>query len=208
MTLCLKSKSAKKFQLTAARRRLGARCKSSSPSTPFQLTAARRRLGVYRPNLRRIFKVSTHSRPKAAGPSNPLNGLRILSFNSQPPEGGWKISDGLRRGGRVSTHSRPKAAGITASNIHPSKQVSTHSRPKAAGDAIVLEYLESKVSTHSRPKAAGNPHIARMGITIVSTHSRPKAAGCAAIFTTINHAFQLTAARRRLDHSRTSAPVN
>ena len=33
-----------------------------------------------------------------------------ISFNTQPPEGGW-YRDCIRRAREVSTHSRPKAAG-------------------------------------------------------------------------------------------------
>ena len=77
----------------------------------FQLTAARRRLvsGQYRQKDR--DRVSTHSRPKAAGTPavcgvggakfqlraarrrlvrvNSIRPFHALRFNSQPPEGGW-----------------------------------------------------------------------------------------------------------------------
>ena len=33
--------------------------------------------------------VSTHSRLKAAGPSDAMNLAYIAGFNTQPPEGGW-----------------------------------------------------------------------------------------------------------------------
>ena len=77
------------FQLTAARRRLAHNQSLTISNIIFQLTAARRRLGVYRPNLRRIFKISTHSRAKAAG---------------KPPRPPVCAA-------RISTHSRAKAAG-------------------------------------------------------------------------------------------------
>ena len=57
------------------------------------------------------LKVSTHSRPKAAG------GKRKIFFFAYS----------------VSTHSRPKAAGYFGGNVVQLPQVSTHSRPKAAG---------------------------------------------------------------------------
>ena len=77
----------------------------------FQHTAARRRLGriIVAPSFR--LCVSTHSRPKAAGNSDAIAGLRQ----------------------NVSTHSRPKAAGLSAGNGFSDDIVSTHSRPKAAG---------------------------------------------------------------------------
>ena len=58
-----------------------------------------------------LKKVSTHSRPKAAG----TNSVAVKS----PPI--------------VSTHSRPKAAGFASDDIFMFWRVSTHSRPKAAG---------------------------------------------------------------------------
>ena len=37
--------------------------------------------------------VSTHSRPKAAGTTTALIGGTSCSFNTQPPEGGWTRLD-------------------------------------------------------------------------------------------------------------------
>ena len=58
-------------------------------------------------------------------------------FNTQPPEGGWKLvvlDNTILH--LVSTHSRPKAAGIHFFPIIGMGKVSTHSRPKAAGTMI------------------------------------------------------------------------
>ena len=126
--------------------------------------------------------------------------LKPNSFNTQPPEGGWKPDDKPDPDGKVSTHSRPKAAGRSHWHYFAEAFVSTHSRPKATGleaAQIVAEWLH--VSTHSRPKAAGQeiggqiaPNqfqhtAARRRLAgqwafaqfdyAVSTHSRPKAAG-------------------------------
>ena len=78
-------------------------------------------------------KVSTHSRPKAAGlasddlrhqyrfqhtaarrrlTSYEVKKFPSASFNTQPPEGGWTIRKAKRQPLTVSTHSRPKAAGV------------------------------------------------------------------------------------------------
>ena len=99
----------------------------------FQLTAARRRLGAawIRAFLR--VWVSTHSRPKAAGPSEP----------GAPSEPG------------VSTHSRPKAAGFSHSfAVFSVKFQLTAARRRLVKDAYDI-VKGSLVSTHSRPKAAG-----------------------------------------------------
>ena len=39
-----------------------------------------------------IQQVSTHSRPKAAGAKKSRFTLVSMSFNTQPPEGGWSLS--------------------------------------------------------------------------------------------------------------------
>ena len=105
---------------------------SAAPVT-FQHTAARRRLATVFSGYQAFARVSTHSRPKAAG----IIPLDIL------------ISAG------VSTHSRPKAAGIYDGIRAVSRMVSTHSRPKAAGNILMSLLHLFVVSTHSRPKAAG-----------------------------------------------------
>ena len=57
------------FQHTAARRRLGKVCKRPAGAFMFQHTAARRRLVFLVSVIVGGVVVSTHSRPKAAGPS-------------------------------------------------------------------------------------------------------------------------------------------
>ena len=60
-----------------------------------------------------IFRVSTHSRLKAAGPANSDTGTADGGFNTQPPEGGWgSMEQVLSLIRLVSTHSRLKAAGL------------------------------------------------------------------------------------------------
>ena len=102
------------FQHTAARRRLAraaiarqAVMRVSTHSRPkaagegykkqffehtwFQHTAARRRLGNRLTFDFRTFEVSTHSRPKAAGSIIWLSPMISFGFNTQPPEGGWRL---------------------------------------------------------------------------------------------------------------------
>ena len=188
------------FQLTAARRRLdrhrrrgqrfSVRFNSQPPEggwsfiissliwyVPFQLTAARRRLVYAGFSNAAGHDVSTHSRPKAAGPKR----LR------------------RRSGGMVSTHSRPKAAGGSDSELGGSDSVSTHSRPKAAGANAWPAYSDQIVSTHSRPKAAGyiTHLLTQMLVWFQLTAARRRLVG--GLFTPISKTvFQLTAARRRL----------
>ena len=77
------------FQHTAARRRLVNQLTQETIELMFQHTAARRRLAAAQKAAAKIFDVSTHSRPKAAGIKLNVNGIYLF----------------------VSTHSRPKAAG-------------------------------------------------------------------------------------------------
>ena len=81
--------AALEFQLTAARRRLGAVYEERDRLRMFQLTAARRRLANGFVGNEAAWLVSTHSRPKAAGLASRRSGCDWPSFNSQPPEGGW-----------------------------------------------------------------------------------------------------------------------
>ena len=56
------------FQHTAARRRLAKLLQHTHHGTKFQHTAARRRLEILLTLAGNFCRVSTHSRPKAAGP--------------------------------------------------------------------------------------------------------------------------------------------
>ena len=108
------------FQHTAARRRLGLNNSRLLLFRMFQHTAARRRLEEAHAAYQSYLKVSTHSRPKAAG--RPFGQGHVLHdrFNTQPPEGGWAQSRRFFRPGTVSTHSRPKAAGASLKSLAPS----------------------------------------------------------------------------------------
>ena len=149
------------------------------------------------PAARTKHDVSTHSRPKAAGPLVAQIGsdwlfqhtaarrrlfcdffqrCALRCFNTQPPEGGCNLIYKFILSTRVSTHSRPKAAGRHGSAVRVCGYVSTHSRPKAAGTRIVVCNL----------------------CRTVSTHSRPKAAAAILYFLELRTGFQHTAARRRL----------
>ena len=125
------------FQHTAARRRLGHdfffgqfMCVVSTHSRP-KAAGSRAWFGLYSP------LVSTHSRPKAAGPFLPTYHKRASCFNTQPPEGGWRVRTfQFVQPVFVSTHSRPKAAGDIGEKENVLREVSTHSRPKAAGASL------------------------------------------------------------------------
>ena len=146
--------------------------------------------------------------------------ISLLSFNTQPPEGGCPSANcrtaehsgfqhtAARR--RLDTNQKcpahcesfntqPPEGGC--SRLKPSgclTSVSTHSRPKAAVLSGNFKTQEEAVSTHSRPKAAGGRWRYRYGVSQVSTHSRPKAAVGKTVLAENIIRFQHTAARRRL----------
>ena len=80
------------------------------------------------------IKVSTHSRPKAAGSETAINVLPEPGFNTQPPEGGW-FGWPFRFGWYSSFNTQPPEGGwlIGVALNQMAILVSTHSRPKAAG---------------------------------------------------------------------------
>ena len=66
---------------------------------------------------------------------------KFLSFNTQPPEGGWCPECFKKQKAEVSTRSRPKAAGKDWACLLPNLYVSTRSRPKAAGQLLLLVFV-------------------------------------------------------------------
>ena len=79
--------------------------------------------------------VSTHSRPKAAGPVH------------------YNVGDEIP----VSTHSRPKAAGLRH-RVEILQRVFQHTAARRRLVPTICTYgALLTVSTHSRPKAAGKP---------------------------------------------------
>ena len=144
----------------------------------FQHTAARRRLGFVGSKSGQMVDVSTHSRPKAAGSLLLEFIYQQISFNTQPPEGGWISVIRLSTVGTVSTHSRPKAAGAEQGFCLGGLAVSTHSRPKAAG-FINRRGRYRPICFNTQPPEGGWVSHPWSVWTAgqVSTHSRPKAAG-------------------------------
>ena len=130
------------FQHTAARRRLANQLPADESHWMFQHTAARRRLVPATFCPRRRPAVSTHSRPKAAGPP-PSPSYRHPAF--QHTAARRRLGQGFERRRclmqfqhtaarrrlvderkfkahrlTVSTHSRPKAAGASLKSLAPS----------------------------------------------------------------------------------------
>ena len=169
-----------------------------------------------------LAEVSTHSRPKAAGPDrikqrrrrgfqHTAARRRLASFlwvgrlihycfNTQPPEGGWKIIPNLPIPEGVSTHSRPKAAGDVDGvyRLHQLAFQHTAARRRLVSTSFLI-FFRSDVSTHSRPKAAGKyPSISKLVKRFQHTAARRRLGLniTSSVWELIS--FQHTAARRRL----------
>ena len=161
----------------------GQQNKDKATTDKFQHTAARRRLALVSYEGLSLATVSTHSRPKAAGCQNIKRDNIKKSFNTQPPEGGWKTFASMSHIKWLFQHTAARRRlGLSSSINSALGEVSTHSRPKAAGRQIEDNKLDDPVSTHSRPKAAGAYPDISLAAARVSTHSRPKAAGIRRIF--------------------------
>ena len=165
----------------------------------FQHTAARRRLVHAFEDNRSESTVSTHSRPKAAGAIKRQTRAYSLSFNTQPPEGGWPTASpphAANRGFNTQPpeggwlrrplsaccfdrfNTQPPEGGWHTTRVYLIRLVvSTHSRPKAAG-ACGQSGIQSKTFQHTaaRRRLACLVFVGAVH-AFVSTHSRPKAAG-------------------------------
>ena len=127
--------------------------------------------------MRARYKVSTHSRSKAAANKN-VSQLLLLKFQHTAARRRLRVTSYARdRYMTVSTHSRPKAAASKETVERLEKYVSTHSRPKAAAstpkDKVVSDIMFQHTAARRRLlDTVGVPML----MLIVSTHSRPKAA--------------------------------
>ena len=145
----------------------------------------------------------------------------LNSFNTQPPEGGWRPRRACAYWLGVSTHSRPKAAGCASTTAATAILLFQHTaaRRRLALSPTAMGYINWFQHTAARrrlePKRGMTgvmrwfQHTAarrRLGVQRqrhckvfgVSTHSRPKAAGLVGVAKLFGREFQHTAARRRL----------
>ena len=122
-----------KFQLTAARRRLDIAQQATYQGDSFNSQPPE---GGWVRRIGRLIthRVSTHSRPKAAGETYFATHSKIM----------------------VSTHSRPKAAGHNLLGAGCAVQMFQLTAARRRLDPFSPAVFQShRVSTHSRPKAAG-----------------------------------------------------
>ena len=121
----------------------------------FQHTAARRRLEPVHRRILLGLKVSTHSRPKAAGQRRNAGAIQGQFQHTAARRRLEQIQHGEAPDSMFQhTAARRRLAALSAPAMAETN-VSTHSRPKAAGRGLFPGFMKIGVSTHSRPKAAG-----------------------------------------------------
>ena len=168
--------TSKMFQHTAARRRLEVQIFFCYCFEWFQHTAARRRLGLLRKFTGdSIMFQHTAARRRLASPRK--GAFSFTSFNTQPPEGGWKIHAIFICVDFVSTHSRPKAAGCLLLLVRR-RICGFNTQPPEGGWPLNRYFQSFKSCFNTQPPEGGwLPYVLEHGVFKVSTHSRPKAAG-------------------------------
>ena len=187
------------FQHTAARRRLDATVQQDRWPRRFQHTAARRRLGPPGRRLRYLTRFQHTAARRRLVPIL-LHHIPNMSFNTQPPEGGWAVRKLSKFFGGEFQHTaarRRLALLPTAVVLFGAFQHTAARRRLAESQSQASNYdcfntqppeggwvhiggqnnTLLVVSTHSRPKAAGPAACCPTRHRSVSTHSRPKAAG-------------------------------
>ena len=98
-----------------------------------------------------VYKVSTHSRPKAAAARTTPSTPSPPGFNTQPPEGGCKVGITALPGLFCFNTQPPEGGCLMEALIFLDNEVSTHSRPKAAALIYTDESLDSLVYTKYPP---------------------------------------------------------
>ena len=139
--------------------------------------------------------VSTHSRLKAAEIAESIAFNVLLSFNTQPPEGGWMI-DGLINGIKSRFNTQPPEGGwlVMMEFWHFLTEFQHTAARRRLALVMWQTFTTRVVSTHSRPKEAGKPVGHFLKTEEVSTHSRLKAAGIHDAPDLLFYKFQHTAA--------------
>jgi len=78
------------------------------------------------------FIVSTHSRPKAAGPTGETTEILKNGFNTQPPEGGWQ-SINHRQRQASSFNTQPPEGGWIGGMAGAAAQAGFNTQPPEGG---------------------------------------------------------------------------
>ena len=169
----------------------------------FQHTAARRRLDEHSVQNELRVKVSTHSRPKAAGSPSAGTVSTMRSFNTQPPEGGWtnQVQIGLIA---LSFNTQPPEGGwVRPSHCPLSRSGCFNTQPPEGGWYTSDDLQHVNTCFNTQPPEGGWAVSAHyMSWTILFQHTAARRRlDFVAVFLAMTQRFQHTAARRRLEPS-------
>ena len=144
--------------------------------------------------------VSTHSHPKVAAFSCHIHKPLLLSFNTQPPEGGCcPRPGGSERQGLVSTHSHPKVAAILG-DLVIFIAVCFNTQPPEGGCFYGRQNIKNHTGFNTQPPEGGCPQNLRLDCRTGGFNTQPPEGGCSRLNTilTVSRPFQHTATRRWL----------
>ena len=145
-------------------------------------------------------RVSTHSRPKAAGPFLPTSRKRVSCFNTQPPEGGWQHLCKLLTLMTMFQHTAARRRlALRNSCLYNYLIVSTHSRPKAAGK-LLANRATNILRFNTQPPEGGwmTPYNVDDIVLVFQHTAARRRLGPLVCLAVASYQFQHTAARRRL----------
>ena len=107
---------------------------------------------------KRPLPVSTHSRPKAAGTSSTQSTRSWLSFNTQPPEGGWPVTPKSSRLEMLFQHTAARRRLVPSACNRPRRFLSFNTQPPEGGWALsadVFAQLAEFQHTAARRRLGG-----------------------------------------------------
>ena len=162
--------------------------------------------------LKPFINVSTHSRPRAAGWLGRGSLPACECFNTQPPEGGWAGSQWARVF-EQSFNTQPPEGGWTIRTVAVQwiKPVSTHSRPRAAG-IRPLPCCKKSMCFNTQPPEGGWVWTCAIAGAFVGFNTQPPEGGWSPLgcVLKLKKPFQHTAARGRLvpNFRRPAAPIS
>ena len=126
--------------------------------------------------------VSTHSRPKAAASSPYKLPPSIISFNTQPPEGGCvRYEDFTEIDREVSTHSRPKAAALGAL-LKIFDICCFNTQPPEGGCQIHTSEVIISNGFNTQPPEGGCVNLGLFMLKDFSFNTQPPEGGCGCNF--------------------------
>ena len=164
----------------------------------FQHTAARRRLAEKHRPKTDPEKVSTHSRPKAAGIKFAVVVRKPCSFNTQPPEGGW-VSDDVLYKALDGFNTQPPEGGCEESRHSLILSLFQHTAARRRlGDGVYKVSTTEKFQHTAARRRLAPFGVVRLRLCRFQHTAARRRLGSETSSDDFGRLFQHTAARRRL----------